>query len=156
MYVYLFFFFCFFATAFRGTTPTAFRGTLKVLSWRDHDFSFESANFFCILSFQLLVFNVSFPYYICLARLVFATAVRTLKVLSWRYPYKTSDVFAFIFFFFSFLVSSYFFLVCFSFLMFLLCDSVSCQLIDSVSWHPENAFVENSIYIFLHFFYYMF
>ena len=54
-------------------------------------------------------------------------------------------------FLFSFLVSS-FFLVCFSFLMFLLCDSVSCQLIDSVSWHPESAFVENSIYIFLHFF----
>ena len=66
MYVYFFFFFCFFATAFRGTTPTAFRGTLKVLSWRDHDFSFESANFFCILSFQLLVFNVSFPYYVLL------------------------------------------------------------------------------------------
>ena len=135
MYVYFFFFFCFFATAFRGTTPTAFRGTLKVLSWRDHDFSFESANFFCILSFQLLVFNVSFPYYICLARLV---CVSLLYL-----------------FLFSFLVSS-FFLVCFSFLMFLLCDSVSCQLIDSVSWHPESAFVENSIYIFLHFFYYMF
>ena len=102
---------CSASTAFRGTTPTAFRGTLKMLSWRDHDFSFEYANFFCILSFQLLVFNVSFPYYVLL--------VLCLSLLL-----------SFSFFFSSFVI---FLFVCFSFLMFLLCDSVSCQLIDSVS-----------------------